>query len=217
MILSQLLWMLLFQVSGLPIDYAHIFFLQVLLPATSIIPSPDNDAPYAGTTLTLSCNYSQPFIETGVTWMVNGRAVDTTSDRISIEGDTLTFSPLATSDTGRYTCELGVPDDLRNITILETPLPKNIIVQSKRNYVYQYTCVFFLFFQSRSLWLSPLQTALVLCMLVLVSHLHVLWHCTLMWTVMLVSAWYGVVQVQAIGTHSLVSIYQEGVTLAISL
>ena len=47
-----------------------------------------------------------------VTWMVNGRAVDTTSDRISTEGDTLTFSPLATSDTGRYTCELTVDEDL---------------------------------------------------------------------------------------------------------
>ena len=55
-----------------------------------------------------------------VTWMVNGRAVDTTSDRISTEGDTLTFSPLATSDTGRYTCELTVAEDLRYV-IVEAP------------------------------------------------------------------------------------------------
>ena len=106
-------------------------FLQVLLPATSIILSPDNDAPYAGTTLSLSCNYSQPFIQPVVTWMVNGGAVDMKSDRISTEGDTLIFSPLATSDTGRYTCELTVADDLRNVTVQETSEPRNIAVQSK--------------------------------------------------------------------------------------
>ena len=60
-----------------------------------------------------------------VTWMVNGRAVDITSDRISTEGDTLTFSPLATSDTGKYTCELTVDEDLT----VEGP------VQSKENNV----------------------------------------------------------------------------------
>ena len=68
-----------------------------------------------------------------VTWMVNGRAVNTTSVRISTEGDTLTFSPLATSDTGRYTCELTVSEDLRYITV-EAPVQseeKNIAVRSK--------------------------------------------------------------------------------------
>ena len=80
--------------------------------------------------------------------MVNGRAVDTTSDRISTEGDALTFSPLATSDTGRYTCELTVADDLENVIAQEAPLPRNIIVQSNvivllRDYVYQYRCVSF--------------------------------------------------------------------------
>ena len=68
-----------------------------------------------------------------VTWMVNGRAVDTTSDRISTEGDTLTFSPLATSDTGRYTCELTVAEDQRYVTA-EAPVQseeKNIAVRSK--------------------------------------------------------------------------------------
>ena len=67
-----------------------------------------------------------------VTWMVNNVAVDTTSDRISTEGDTLTFSPLATSDTGRYTCELTVAKDLRYVTV-ETPgqsEEKNVAVLS---------------------------------------------------------------------------------------
>ena len=68
-----------------------------------------------------------------VTWMVNGRAVDTTSDRISTEGDTLTFSPLATSDTGRYTCQLTIIENLRYITV-EVPVQseeKYVAVQSK--------------------------------------------------------------------------------------
>ena len=68
-----------------------------------------------------------------VTWMVNGRTVDTTSDRISTEGDTLTFSLLATSDTGRYTCELTVDEDLRYVTV-EAPVrseEKNVAVLSK--------------------------------------------------------------------------------------
>ena len=48
-------------------------------------------------------------VETAVSWMVNGSVVDTSQDgRISTDGDTLTFSPLATSDTGRYTCTLTI-------------------------------------------------------------------------------------------------------------
>ena len=96
----------------------------------------DNDSLYAGADLTLLCNYTLPqvLIEDAlyivVTWsrIANNGAVDTTSDRISTEGDTLTFSPLATSDTGRYTCELTVAEDLRYVTI-EAP------VQSKENNV----------------------------------------------------------------------------------
>ena len=77
-----------------------------------------------------------------VTWMVNGRAVDTTSDRISTEGDTLTFSPLATSDTDRYTCELTVAEDLRYVTV-QAPVQseeKNVAVQSK-SYLKNTLCI----------------------------------------------------------------------------
>ena len=114
-----------------------------------------------------------------VTWMVNGSAVDTTSDRISTEGDTLTFSPLATSDTGRYTCELTVAEHLRYVTV-EAPVQseeKNVAVQSTSymQYVLYINCMC-MCIPSQSpylLWLS-LQAALLLCMLVLVSHSHVL-------------------------------------------
>ena len=48
-------------------------------------------------------------VEIAVSWMVNGSVVDTSQDgRISTDGDTLTFSPLTTSDTGRYTCTLAL-------------------------------------------------------------------------------------------------------------
>ena len=52
-----------------------------------------------------------------VTWMVNRSAVNTSLDWISTEGDTLTFSPLALSDTGRYTCELIATKDLTYYSI----------------------------------------------------------------------------------------------------
>ena len=52
-----------------------------------------------------------PYIDTAtdtqVTWMVNGAVVHT-SLGISADGDTLSFSLLATSDTGSYTCKLTI-------------------------------------------------------------------------------------------------------------
>ena len=40
--------------------------------------------------------------------MVNGEVVDTSTDRISNDGATLSFSPLATSDTGSYMCTVTI-------------------------------------------------------------------------------------------------------------
>ena len=114
------------------------FAFTVRLPTPSITLSPDIASLYAGTRLTLSCNYTlrpilvETVVQPVVTWMVNGRAVDTTSDRISTEEDTLTFSPLATSDTGRYTCELTLTEDLRYTTV-QAPVQseeKNVAVLS---------------------------------------------------------------------------------------
>ena len=81
-------------------------------------------------------------VQTVVTWMVNGRAVDTTSDRISTEGETLTFSPLTTSDTGRYTCELTINENLRYVTV-ERPVQSEetpIAVLSK-SYLENVLCI----------------------------------------------------------------------------
>ena len=52
-----------------------------------------------------------------VTWMVNGTAVHTSPDRTSTGGATLSFSPVATSDSGRYTCQLTVATSQTHITV----------------------------------------------------------------------------------------------------
>ena len=72
---------------------------------------------YAGAVLSLTCDYTlSPSVDIALAWMVNGRAVDSTSDRISIDGATLSFSPVATSDSGRYTCELHVTTSQINVS-----------------------------------------------------------------------------------------------------
>ena len=68
---------------------------------------------YTGTILSLTCDYTlHPSVDnisqTAVTWIVDGEAVDTSTDRISSNGATLSFSPLTTSDTGSYTCTVTI-------------------------------------------------------------------------------------------------------------
>ena len=55
--------------------------------------------------------------DTQVTWMVNGAAVDTSLRRISTDGNTLSFFPLATSDNGSYTCILTVTASQKYVTV----------------------------------------------------------------------------------------------------
>ena len=55
--------------------------------------------------------------QTAVVWMVDGAAVDTSSGRISVDEDILSFSPLATSDTGSYTCQLTVTTQQTHVTV----------------------------------------------------------------------------------------------------
>ena len=97
-----------------------LYFSSVPVPTPSISVS-NTGTVYAGTLLSLTCNYTlSPLVDTSpdiaVAWMENGRAVDTTPDRISIDGATLSFSPVATSDSGRYTCELSVTASQTHVT-----------------------------------------------------------------------------------------------------
>ena len=88
-------------------------------PALSPVPVPTpsisvSTAPTAGAPLTLTCDYTlspsvDTTVETAVSWMVNGSVVDIPQDgRISTDENTLTSSPLTTSDSGRYTCTLTI-------------------------------------------------------------------------------------------------------------
>ena len=107
------------------------------MPTPSITVS-NTDTVYAGTTLSLTCDYTlSPSVDTtpqtAVTWMVDGVAVDTSLGRISTDGATLSFSPLATSDTGSYTCTLTVTTSQTHVTVQgpEQSEVENITVQSK--------------------------------------------------------------------------------------
>ena len=98
-----------------------MILLSVPVPTPSIIIS-STDTVYAGTTLSLTCDYTlSPSVDTisqrGVTWMVDSVAVDTSLGRISSDGATLSFSPLATSDTGNYTCTLTVTTSQTHVTV----------------------------------------------------------------------------------------------------
>ena len=73
--------------------------------------------------------------------MVDGVAVDTSPGQISTDGATLSFSPLATSDTGRYTCTLTVTTSQTHVTVQgpEQSEVEDIIVQSKILFNITYT------------------------------------------------------------------------------
>ena len=117
-------------------------FPPVPVPTPSITASSSTDALYAGTSLSLTCDYStlsssvNTSAQTAVVWMVGGATVDTSPGRISATGDTLSFSPLATSDTGSYTCQLNVTAQQTHVTVqaseqsavMEITVQSNVIV-----------------------------------------------------------------------------------------
>ena len=91
---------------------------------------------YAGILLSLTCDHTlSPSVNTSpdiaVVWLVNGRPVDTSSDRVSIDRATLSFSPVATSDNGRYTCQLSVNASQIHVTVgRPRQTTRDIFVQS---------------------------------------------------------------------------------------
>ena len=72
-----------------------------------------------------------------VTWMVNGSGIDTSKDGhdiVTSHGDKLIiFSPVTTSDTGRYTCALSITSPHTAFIKLQGPVQSaenEIIIQS---------------------------------------------------------------------------------------
>ena len=152
----------------------HFNNLTLLIYCLPTVPVPtpsinvsNTDTVYAGTTFNLTCNYTlSPSVnttsQTVVTWMVDGVAVDTSPARISTDGATLSFSPLATSDTGNYTCTLTVNVSQTHVTVEgpEQSEMKDITVESNKcsyrineititkfllSFSLTYTCIWFLF------------------------------------------------------------------------
>ena len=112
--------------------YPHTFHSPVEVPAPSITHS----TLLAGTESNLTCNYysldSIPH-EANATWRLKGNKL-TQNDRVLIEGATLSFSPLNTSDSGRYSCELSIISLTSNVIIQGPPRKSNellIAVESK--------------------------------------------------------------------------------------
>ena len=56
-------------------------------------------------------------LDIAVAWMVDGIAVNTSPNRISTAGATLRFTPVATTDSGRYTCELTLTVSQTHVTV----------------------------------------------------------------------------------------------------
>ena len=136
---------------------------------------------YAGTLLSLTCDYTlNPSVDIVVAWMVNGKAVDTIPDRISTDGVTLSFSPVATSDSGRYTCELHVTTSQIHVTTDRSrQSAEDIIVQSnicKIPYlkVTCYVTIYLFSTQSPNLMSVSPSAVLLLSTLVVASLSHVL-------------------------------------------
>ena len=99
------------------------------------VPSITHSTLLAGTTSSLTCNYSLSHFPhaSSATWTVNGIEV-TQNDRVLIEGVTLSFSPLKTSDSGRYSCELIITSLTPYVIVQGVPITSDelpVAVKSK--------------------------------------------------------------------------------------
>lgn len=68
---------------------------------------------YAGTSYSLTCNYTlDELIDINlsivVSWTLNGSRVDTSQSRIKSSSNSLVFNPLSLLDSGSYTCGVNV-------------------------------------------------------------------------------------------------------------
>ena len=112
----------------------------IVVPAPTPFITVSTTERKAGTTLSLTCDYTlspsvDTTVEAEVVWTVNGSAVATSADgRISTAGVSLMFSPLTTSDTGTYTCTLTITTPQTPHVTVQGPVESEeevITVQSK--------------------------------------------------------------------------------------
>ena len=117
--------------------------VQTLTPFIST-----DSSPFAGTSLTLSCDYTLSIsvdtdITTSATWTINNTVLDISDDddddNISSDGVNLNFSPLTTTYTGIYTCILTItPSSQTPHVTVQEPVEsseENIILQSKLHFI----------------------------------------------------------------------------------
>ena len=132
--------MLLFRVS---FQYFFFFLAYIIytilpkVPVTAPSVSASTADIVAGDTVNLTCNYTlTPSVDVTVSviWMVNGSGIDTFKDgHVTSNGDRITFSPVTTSDTGRYRCTLSITSPDTAFIKLQGPVQsaeKEIIIQS---------------------------------------------------------------------------------------
>lgn len=68
--------------------------------------------------------------DTAISWRVNGTVVDTSPGRISALGENLDYSPLATSDSGSYVCEVMITaDEYTTVEGVADSMPVEITVE----------------------------------------------------------------------------------------
>ena len=110
--------------------HIYTFFSPVEVPDPSII----NSTLLAGTESNLTCDYSLDSIphEASATWRLNGNKL-TQNDRVLIEGATLSFSPLNTSDSGRYSCELSIISLTPHVIVQGSPRKSNDLLISVKS------------------------------------------------------------------------------------
>ena len=113
--------------------YTILSKVPVTAPSVSVSTA---DNIVAGDTVNLTCEYVlTPSVDVtvSVTWMVNGLGIDTAKDShvTSNGGQLIIFSPVTTSDTGRYRCTLSITaPHTAFITLQVQSAEKEIIIQS---------------------------------------------------------------------------------------
>ena len=119
-------------------SFFHNYIILPKVPVTAPSVSVSTADIVAGDRVNLTCDYTlTPSVDVtvSVTWIVNDSGIDTSKDGhvTSNEGELIIFSPVTTSDTGRYRCTLSITSPHTAFIKLLGPVQsaeKEIIIQS---------------------------------------------------------------------------------------